>query len=250
MEKQADKLVKIGLLGGMSHVSTVHYYQTINGLVNAAQGKAHTAEYLIRSVNFQRITDFVQSEDWAGAGQYLGEAARSLEAGGADFVLLCTNTMHKVRQSILDNLTIPFIDIMEATARVCHQIGEAAQGKQERYKIGMLGTLPVMTDPFYAEAYQAYGVELIAPDPAQCKVVDDIIWQELCLDQVLDSSREKYLEIIVQLKEAGAQGVILGCTEIQMLIDASDNPALPLIDTMGTHCQAAADHYLSLISPS
>lgn len=222
----------IGLLGGMSSEATGEYYRLINQKVKASEGDYNIAEIIINSVNFANIERFVRTESWDDAGSYLAQKAINLEKAGATCIFLGTNTMHKVRDHIKQSITIPFVDIFET---VCKEI--KIQGKT---KMGILGTYPVMTDKFFIGAYRENGVELISPTEEEKKEVDRIIFEELTQNKFLESSKEYYKKVIQNLSINGAEGVILGCTEIKMLISQSDVKDISLFDTTDLHCDMAA----------
>ncbi|MFR2846880.1 MAG: aspartate/glutamate racemase family protein, partial [Hungatella hathewayi] len=221
----------IGMIGGMSWESTVTYYQIINEVVKKELGGLHSARILLYSVDFAEIEQCQADGDWERSGEILAEAARSLEKAGADFIIICTNTMHKVVPQMQRQIQIPILHIAEATAAelLHHNIR----------KVALLGTKYTMTQEFYKEKLTAAGIEVLIPDAQGIETVNDIIYQELCLGTISDISREKYLSIIDQLAAKGAQGVILGCTEIGLLIQQKDT-SLPVFDTTQIHAKMAA----------
>lgn len=227
-----DTLRTIGILGGMSSAATGEYYNLINQKVKDIKGGYNIAEMIICSVNFANIERFIRTDNWEGAAEYLATKAKKIEAAGADCLFLGTNTMHKVRQEIKAAISIPFIDIFETVSKAIK-----AQGKT---KIGILGTYPVMSDQFYIDAYQECGVELISPNEEEKKEIDRIIFDELTQHKFLSSSKEYYLNVMKHLVENGAEGVILGCTEIKMLVTQQDIEAIQLFDTTNLHCELAA----------
>ena len=222
----------IGILGGMSSEATGEYYKLINQKVKEAQGGYNIAEMVICSVNFANIERFVRAGSWDDAGAYLAEKAKYLEKAGASSIFLATNTMHKVRDDIKAVISIPFIDIFEV---VCQEIK-----KQNKTKVGILGTYPVMTDSFFNQAYHEYGVELVSPNEADKKEIDRIIFEELTQNIFLDSSKAFYAKVMRDLVSKGAEGVILGCTEIKLLINQNDVIDIPLFDTTDLHCEMAS----------
>jgi len=224
-------LKTIGMIGGMSWESTVTYYQIINEVVKKELGGLHSARILLYSVDFAEIEQCQADGDWERSGEILAEAARSLEKAGADFIIICTNTMHKVVPQMQRQIQIPILHIAEATAAelLHHNIR----------KVALLGTKYTMTQEFYKEKLTAAGIEVLIPDAQGIETVNDIIYQELCLGTISDISREKYLSIIDQLAAKGAQGVILGCTEIGLLIQQKDT-SLPVFDTTQIHAKMAA----------
>ena len=227
-----NPLNTIGVLGGMSSEATGEYYRLINQKVKEQQGDYNIAEMIISSVNFANIERFVRTDNWEDAGNYLAHKAKALEAAGATCIFLATNTMHKVRDAIKEATTIPFIDIFDC---VCEEIN--SKGKS---KVGILGTYPVMTDQFYQDSYGANGVELVSPTEEEKKEIDRIIFEELTQNIFLESSKEYYKKVIQNLVDNGAEGVILGCTEIKMLIDQSNVEGIQLFDTTELHCEMAA----------
>ena len=222
----------IGILGGMSSAATGEYYKLINEKVKEIRGGYEIAELMICSVNFGNIERFVRTGDWEAAGKYLAEKAKNVENAGASCIFLATNTMHRVREDIKAEISIPFIDIFETVSKEIKQ-----QGKS---RVGILGTYAVMTDDFYKDAYREFGIELIAPDEAEKRKLDQIIFEEMTNHIFTESSKQYFKTAIQQLAEKGAEGVILGCTEIKMLIHQSDVPDIPLFDTTTLHCDLAA----------
>lgn len=232
----------IGIMGGMSSVATGEYYQLINQKVRDSLGGFDIAELLICSVNFGNIERLVRAGEWDEAGEYLAGKARQLEAGGAEAIFLATNTMHKVREAIKSTISIPFVDIFETVAKEIK--------KQGKSKIGLLGTYPVMTDAFYVNVFKDFGIEIIAPNEADKQEVDRIIWDEMTKGKFLPKSKTQFIEIVDRLADQGAEGVILGCTEIKILISQIDVPKTPLFDTTTLHCNLAADLCTGKVSMS
>lgn len=222
----------IGLIGGMSWESTVPYYQIINEEVKQKLGGLHSAKIILYSVEFDEIEKCQSSGNWEKSGEILGHAAQGLEAAGADFILICTNTMHKVAPQIASMIHVPIVHIADATA-------DALQEKHIG-KVGLLGTKYTMTQDFYKQKLIDRGIEVVIPDEDDIETVNDIIFHELCVGKVLDESRARFQEIIKRLQEKGAEGVILGCTEIGMLIHQPDS-ALPVFDTTLIHAKKAAE---------
>ncbi|MDK2122733.1 aspartate/glutamate racemase family protein [Parachitinimonas caeni] len=223
----------MGLLGGMSWESTAGYYRLINQAIRQRLGGLHSAKLVMHSVDFHEIEQLQAKGDWDEAGRQLALAARSVEAAGADFIILCTNTMHKVAPAIEAAVSIPLLHIVEPTAAAIREAGIK--------KVGLLGTRFTMEQPFYkGRLSERHGIEVLTPDDADREVVHRIIYQELCLGQVKDDSREAYRRIIKQLVADGAEGIIFGCTEISMLVGAADSP-VPTFDTTELHALAAAD---------
>lgn len=223
----------IGLLGGMSWESTVTYYKQINEGVKAQLGGLHSAKIVLYSVDFHEIEVLQHRGDWEAAGAKLAAAARSLEAAGADFLVICTNTMHKVVPAIAAQITLPILHIADATA-----IAIQAQGIQT---VGLLGTRFTMEEAFYRDRLiQQHGLTVLVPDEADREIVHRVIYEELCQGKISDISRAAYLTIIENLKHQGAQAIIAGCTEITLLIQQG-HLDLPLFDTTALHAAAAVD---------
>lgn len=220
----------IGLIGGMSWESTALYYRIINEQVKQQLGGLHSARSLMYSVDFHEIEKLQAAGEWQKAGEILAEAAVSLEKGGADFIVLCTNTMHKVAQQITDAVSIPLLHIADATAQRIRQAGVK--------KVGLLATAFTMEQEFYKGRLNQSEIEVLVPDAAGRKVVHDIIYQELCLGVIRDESRAQYRKIIAELVEQGAEAIILGCTEITLLVKPED-ASVPLFDTTLIHAEDA-----------
>ena len=221
----------IGLLGGMSWESTLPYYRHINEAVRERLGGLHSARLVLYSLDFHEIEALQRQGDWAAAGTLLADAARRLESAGADFLLLCTNTMHKVADAIEAASALPLLHIADPTAAAIQ-----AAGLQ---RIGLLGTRFTMDQDFYKGRLQEkFGLEVLVPGEAQRERVHRIIYDELCLGDIRDASRAEYLAIIAGLAAAGAEAVILGCTEIALLVGDA-RAAVPLYDTTAIHAEAA-----------
>ncbi|MEX1057384.1 MAG: aspartate/glutamate racemase family protein [Natronospirillum sp.] len=221
----------IGLLGGMSWESTVIYYRAINEAVRETLGGFHSAPITLHSVDFHHIEALQHAGDWVGAGHALADAARLVEAGGADFLVLCTNTMHKVAPSIENAISIPLLHIADATA-------EALVSKHYQ-RVGLLGTQFTMEQNFYkGRLGEHYGLDVRVPDSADQQRVHQIIYEELCQGVVREESRQVYLDIINKLHAEGAQAIILGCTEIGLLVKPEHTP-VPLFDTTLEHVNMA-----------
>ena len=226
----------IGLIGGMSWESTANYYRDINERVKQRLGGLHSARILLYSVDFQEIERLQHQGRWDEAGEQLGDIARRLEGAGADVVALCTNTMHKVAPAIEAALRVPFLHIADPTAQAVKQAGIG--------RIGLLGTRFTMEEDFYrGRLVQRHGLDVIVPDAAERETVHRVIYDELCLGKVEERSRQAYRDIIAHLVERGAEGVILGCTEIAMLVSPADSP-VPLFDTTQLHAVSAVDFAL------
>ena len=220
----------IGLLGGMSWESTVHYYQIINEEVKNKLGGLHSAKIILYSVEFAEIENYQSSNQWKKCGEILGRAAKKLEDAGADFILICSNTIHKVTSQIASMLQIPVVHIADATAdelKTCHI-----------KRVGLLGTRYTMKQDFYKDRLSDRGIEVIIPDDVDVDVVNRIIFEELCVGKVNEKSRKIFRKIIEKMQEKGAEGVILGCTEIGLLIHQSD-VSVPVFDTTVIHAKKA-----------
>ncbi|KNC05615.1 racemase [Pantoea sp. RIT-PI-b] len=226
----------IGLIGGMSWESTALYYRIINEQVKQQLGGLHSARSLMYSVDFHEIEKLQAAGEWQKAGEILAAAAISLEKGGADFIVLCTNTMHKVAQQITDAVNIPLLHIADATAQRIRQVGVK--------KVGLLATAFTMEQEFYKGRLHRSGIEVLVPEAAERKVVHDIIYQELCLGVIRNESRARYREIIAGLVVQGAEAIILGCTEITLLVKPED-ASVPLFDTTLIHAEDAVKLALS-----
>jgi len=229
-------LKTIGLIGGMSWESSLLYYRLINQDIKQRLGGLHSAQLLMYSVDFAPIEKLQHEGDWDGATKILIDAARRLEAGGADFFLIGTNTMHQVADAVAGAVDIPLLHIADATGEVLRQ--------DHVRRIGLLGTAFTMELGFYRDRIeQQYGIDVVVPEMHDRQMVHDIIYQELCQGQVDDESREVYLAIIDRLRAQQIDGVILGCTEIGMLLD-SRHTDIRLYDTTAIHAQQAVDYAL------
>lgn len=223
----------VGILGGMSSASTVEYYRGIDEGINRVREGHNAGDLLIRSVNFADIERFIRTGQWDEAGAYLADAARDLEAGGAEFVVMATNTMHRVAPQISDAISIPFVHIVDVTADAILDTGLE--------KVSVLGTRATMEEPFYRERFVEQGIDVVVPELRQREEIDHIIFEELTRGEVQDDSRQYYLNVIDGLVEAGAEGVVLGCTEIELLVDQSDCPEVPVFDTTALHVERAVE---------
>ncbi len=221
----------IGLIGGMSWESTATYYQVINETIKRELGGLHSAKILLYSVDFDEIERYQASNDWAKSADVLSDAAMRLERAGADFIVICTNTMHKVAPQMREHISIPIIHIAEATADKLKEQGIAT--------VGLLGTKYTMTQDFYKTKLTEAGIRVIVPNDDDVETVNSVIYQELCLGNIRQESKDAYLTIIKKLADAGAQGVILGCTEIGLLVQQKD-VELPVFDTTLIHAEKAA----------
>jgi aspartate racemase len=225
----------IGLIGGMSWESTALYYQTINREVGRRLGGLHSAPFHIISLDFEDIATRQRAQDWPGMSRILADAARRLEEGGADCVLIGTNTMHKVAPEVRSAISVPLLHIAEVTARAI-----LARGLN---KVGLLGTRFTMEQPFYVEHLAEHGIECVVPDEAGRREVHRIIFEELCRGLFKDCSRRALQEICGDLASRGAQGMVLGCTELPLIL-ASHDIEHPVFDTTALHAMAAVDFAL------
>lgn len=222
----------LGLLGGMSWESTLPYYRVINETVRERLGGLHSARLLLYSVDFAEVERLQHAGDWDAAGALLGRAARSLRDGGAELLVICTNTMHKVADAVETASGLPLLHIADPTGAAIRAAGLT--------KIGLLGTRFTMEQAFYRQRLiERHGLGVIVPDDDGRELVHKVIYEELCLGRIRDESREAYRRIIAELAARGAQGVILGCTEIGLLIRPAD-VEVPLFDTTALHARAAA----------
>lgn len=226
----------IGLIGGMSWESTQTYYQLINQKVRDELGGLHSARLVLYSVDFAEIETLQHQGDWAATGEILGAAGKALAAAGADFIVLCTNTMHKVADSIEKASGLPMLHIADATADALHRDGIDC--------VGLLGTKFTMEQAFYKERLENRGIRVLVPDDAQREFVHTVIYDELCRGIIRQASKQGYLKVLDSLAARGAQGVILGCTEIGLLVQQADT-AIPLYDTTRIHAEQAVAHALA-----
>jgi len=227
----------IGLVGGMSWESTVPYYQHINRLTAERLGPLHSARIVLYSVDFHDIEKLQHAGRWDEAGEILASAARAVAAAGADFIVLCTNTMHKVVGAIENAVTIPVLHIADATAAEIQRAGLR--------RVGLLATRFTMEQDFYRGRLESqHGIDVIVPDEGERELVHRVIYDELCLGVISDTSRERYRESIARLVERGAEGIIFGCTEIGLLVSQADSP-VPVFDTAQIHAAAAVEFALA-----
>jgi aspartate racemase len=223
----------IGLIGGMSWESTVPYYRQINETIKARLGGLHSAKLVLYSVDFHEVEHLQRAGDWLAAGELMANAARALESAGADFLVLCTNTMHIVAPAIEAAAGIPLLHIADPTAEAIKKAGHS--------RIGLLGTRFTMEQNFYRDRLrERHGLEVMTPNQEDRDSVHRIIYEELCLGKVLPKSRDEYRRIMAELTKQGAQAIILGCTEISLLVNHQD-AEVPLFDTTTIHAQAAAE---------
>ncbi|MCZ4246678.1 MULTISPECIES: aspartate/glutamate racemase family protein [Bacillus] len=229
----------IGLIGGMSWESSAEYYRIINEEIKKKLGGLHSAKCLLYSVDFKEIEHYQSVGAWDKAGEALGKVARSLEKAGADFIVICTNTMHKVLGYIQEMITIPILHIADATAE---QII-----RQDIRSVGLLGTKYTMEQDFYKSRIASHDINVIVPNDDERELINNIIYQELCLGEIKQSSKNIYKKIINNLVDRGAEGIILGCTEIGLLVKVEDSE-VPLFDTTLIHAQKAVNKSLSISS--
>ena len=224
----------IGLLGGMSWESTLGYYKAINEGVKNALGGLHSAKIALYSVDFEPIEKLQHTGDWEGTAKILTDAAKNVEAAGADVLLICTNTMHKVAPEIESEINIPLLHIADATAEVLLKEGIKT--------VGLLGTAFTMEQAFYkGRLSENYGLEVVIPNGEDRAIVHNVIYNELCLGKIDTDSKSEYLRIIQALSDQGAEAVILGCTEISMLVNQSDTD-VRLFDTTAIHAEKAVEY--------
>jgi aspartate racemase len=232
------KVKTIGLIGGMSWESSAEYYRLINTLVKERLGGFHSAKCVMISVDFAEIETLQRENRWVESAQLLVAAAQGLERAGADVVLLCTNTMHKVADDIQASIHVPFLHIADATAEQVKAQGLMA--------VGLLGTRFTMEEDFYVgRLTQRFGLRVLIPEPAEREMIHRVIYDELVLGEIKAESQSQYLTVIERLIERGAQGIILGCTEIGLLVHAEDC-RVPVFDTTRLHAQAAVDFALAV----
>jgi aspartate racemase len=224
---------RIGLLGGMSWESSIEYYRFVNEAVRTRLGGLHSADCLLRSVDFLDIEEMQRTGRWEEAGERLAEEARALVAGGAEMIVLCTNTMHKVAAAIEAAVDVPFVHIADTTAAAVKEAGAGT--------VGLLATAYTMEQDFYVgRLREQHGLEVLVPGEADRRVVHDVIYDELCVGVVKDESREQYRRIMRDLAGRGAEAVLLGCTEIELLVGPEDCP-VPVFDTTRLHAEKAVE---------
>ncbi|MFE0460269.1 aspartate/glutamate racemase family protein [Kitasatospora sp. NPDC058965] len=226
----------IGLLGGMSWESTAEYYRVLNEEVRERLGGLHSARCVVYSVDFAEVERLQAAGRWAEAGDLLAAAARALEAAGADFLVLCTNTMHKVADAITGAVSVPLLHLADTTADAVRAAG--------LHRVGLLGTAFTMEQSFYRDRLASHGLTVDVPGPADRALVHRVIYQELCLGVVTEEARREYRRVIAELVAGGAQGVVLGCTEIELLVRPEDSP-VPLFATARLHAEAAVARALA-----
>lgn len=226
----------IGLIGGMSWESSIEYYRIINETVKAKLGGLHSAKCVLYSVDFAEVEPLQRQEQWQAAAQLMIDAAERVERSGADFVVLCTNTMHKLADTMQAHIHIPLLHIADATAERIHQAGITT--------VGLLGTRFTMEQDFYRGRLEHHHLNVLVPNAGDRQVVHQVIYDELCVGTIDPVSRQHYAEIIARLVQAGAEGIILGCTEIELLVQPNDSP-VPLFPTTKIHAEAAVERAIS-----
>jgi aspartate racemase len=224
---------RIGLLGGMSWESSIEYYRLLNEITRERFGGLHSADCLLRSIDFAEIEVLQREDRWDEAGERLAGEARALAAGGAELLVLCTNTMHKVADTITEAIDIPFVHIADTTAHAVRAAGLDT--------VGLLATGYTMEQDFYVGRLRdVHGLEVLVPGEADRRIVHDVIYGELCVGVVEEASREQYRRIMHSLAERGSQGILLGCTEIDLLVGPEDSP-VPVFDTTRLHAERAVE---------
>jgi aspartate racemase len=226
----------IGLIGGMSWESSLEYYRIINETVKKTLGGFHSAKSLMYSVDFQEIEELQHQDRWDEATKKMIDAAQRVERGGADFVVICTNTMHKMAEDVEKNIQIPLLHIADVTAAKIKEMGQK--------KVGLLGTRFTMEQDFYkGRLRKKHGIEVLIPDENERYAIHAILYDELCLGEIKRLSKDKFIDVIGNLESRGAEGVILGCTEIPLIVKQEDYDIM-LYDTTTVHAQAAVDFAL------
>ena len=221
----------IGFLGGMSWESSAQYYRLANEEIRERRGGLHSADCLLRSVDFSDIEQLQHSSQWDQAGARLAQEARSLVAAGAELLVLCTNTMHKIADAITDAVDVPLVHIADATADAVHA--------QHLHTVGLLATAYTMEQDFYkGRLRDRHGLNVLVPNPEDRRIIHNIIYDELCMGIINDSSRDQYRQIMRKLVDHGAEGILLGCTEIDLLVSPNDT-SVPIFDTTRLHVQEA-----------
>ncbi|MGW8428987.1 aspartate/glutamate racemase family protein [Peribacillus simplex] len=216
----------IGLIGGMSWESSLEYYRLINEEVKAKLGGLHSAKCILYSVDFEEIERYQADGDWESSGKLLADVALSLEKAGAEMIVICTNTMHKVVGYIEEKVSLPILHIADSTAKQIE--------KSKISTVGLLGTKYTMEQDFYKTRIESNGIKVLIPNDEDRKVINKVIYEELCIGEIQQSSRDYYKKVIKRLVDEGAEGIILGCTEIGLLIKPEDSE-VPLFDTAAIH---------------
>lgn len=237
LRSEAPQVKTIGMIGGMSWESTVPYYRQVNEAVKARLGGLHSAQVVLYSVDFHEVERLQHEGDWEGAGRLLAAAAQAVERAGADFLVLCTNTMHRVAPAIEAAVAIPLLHIADPTAAAVRRAGIDT--------VGLLGTRFTMEQDFYrGRLRERHGLRVLVPDARTRELVHRVIYDELCLGRTSDASRVAFRRVMADLAAHGAGGIVLGCTEIGLLVGADDAP-VPLFDTTELHALAAAEQALA-----
>ncbi|HYE82055.1 MAG TPA: aspartate/glutamate racemase family protein [Clostridia bacterium] len=226
----------IGLIGGTSWESSIEYYRILNETVKEKLGRLHSAKCLMYSVDFQNVVDLMQADDWEAVSVLMQNTASILKAGGADFLVICSNTLHNTAHDIEKNIGIPVLSIADAAGEKIKEMGIK--------KVGLLGTNNTMEGSYYRNSLLRYGIEPIVPEKGEREVIDEVIFGELCLGIIKQASKDIFNEIINKLQSKGAEGIVLGCTEIPLLIKQEDI-SIPVFDTMTIHAVTAVELALS-----
>ncbi len=233
-ESNMAKMKTIGLIGGLSWESSIEYYRIVNEDVKKRLGGLHSAKCILYSFDLEDIAKLQREGKWVEATKLMADAAQSLERAGADFIVICTNSMHKVFDEMQKSVKIPILHIVDATAEKIKEMGIK--------KVGLLGTKYTMEEDFYkGRLSKKHGIEVIVPDEKERQAVHNVIYNELCVGNINETSREQFKKITANLAKNGAQGIILGCTEIPLLIKQKDC-AIPLFDTTEIHAKAAVEY--------
>ncbi len=225
----------IGMLGGMSWESTASYYAALNEGVKQRLGGLHSAKIVLYSVDFSEIETLQHRGDWDATAELLAEGAQAIERAGAEFLVICTNTMHKVAPAIQDAIGIPLLHIADATAEALMRDGIR--------RVGLLGTRFTMEQPFYRERLETHGIDVVVPDEEARAAIHEVIYSELCLGVIRQGSKQRFLKIMEYLRTEGAEAVILGCTEIALLVQQTDTD-IPVYDTTAIHAERAVTYAL------
>ncbi|MFP4173247.1 MAG: aspartate/glutamate racemase family protein [Candidatus Hydrogenedentota bacterium] len=225
----------IGMLGGMSWESTASYYAALNEGVKQRLGGLHSAKIVLYSVDFSEIETLQHRGDWAATGELLAQGAQAIERAGADFLIMCTNTMHKVAPVIQAAIGIPMLHIADATAEALKRDGIR--------RVGLLGTRFTMEQPFYRERLETHGIEVAVPEEEARATIHEVIYSELCLGVIKQESKQQFLKVMESLRARGSEAIILGCTEIALLVQQMDTD-IPLYDTAAIHAGQAVAHAL------
>ena len=222
----------LGLIGGISWESTVPYYRLINETIKARLGGLHSAKLVLYSVDFEEVAQLQHAGDWDAAGRLFATAAQRLQAAGAEALVICANTMHKVAPAIEAAVSLPILHVVDLLAEELRAAGW--------HKVGLLGTRFTMEQPFYAERLQTHGIQAVIPGASAREEIHRVIYQELCLGKVVDASRAAYRQIMAELVAEGAQAIVLACTELSMLVGPKD-ASVPMFDTTEIHARRAAE---------